>query len=173
MKIIEALKKIKDLKKKAEDLRDKIGTYCADMDHETPVYGTVDQQRAEISKWLQSHSDILKEISKLHLAIQKTNVGTVVPIELGGKTVQKTIAEWIVRRRELAGLEHKAWQKLGDRSLPATAQIKNTRLEPVEVRIRRYFDPKERDEKTELYRSEPMTIDATLEVVNAVTDLIE
>ena len=41
-----------------------------------------------------------------------------------------------------------------------------------EVRVRRYYDPAQRDEKLELYRSEPSTIDATLEVSNAVTDLI-
>jgi hypothetical protein len=30
MKIIEALKKIKDLKRKADDLKDKVTQYCAD-----------------------------------------------------------------------------------------------------------------------------------------------
>jgi len=42
MKIIEALKKIKDLQRKADDIKDKIGTYCADLDCENPVY--VDQK---------------------------------------------------------------------------------------------------------------------------------
>ena len=36
-----------------------------------------------------------------------------------------------------------------------------------------FFDPKIRDDKIEEYKSEPTTIDAKLEVVNAETDLIE
>ena len=43
---------------------------------------------------------------------------------------------------------------------------------PTPVKIRRYFVAKERDEKIELYRNEPEVIDRTLEVVNAVTDLL-
>jgi len=41
------------------------------------------------------------------------------------------------------------------------------------VKIRRYFDPKVRDVKVDLFRREPSVIDSTLETVNAVTDLIE
>lgn len=173
MKIIEGLKKQKDLAKKAEDIKAKIALNCVDMEHENPVYGTTDQQREQINEWLQSYSDILKEILSLRFRIQKTNVTCPVTIELGGKQVTKTIAEWIHRRRDLATTEALAWKCLTDKNLPAVGKIQQTNGTVTEVKIRRYYDPKVRDTKVELFRSEPSIIDSTLEVVNATTDLIE
>ena len=174
MKIIEAMKQIKALTVKAEDLRTKIGQYCADLDFETPTYGTTEnnEQRAQISSWLQAHSDVLKEILRLRVAIQRTNLATSVTITLGDKNVTKTISEWIHRRRDLSAFELTAWSMLTDRKLKEGVTVTSaggTR----EVRIRRYFTPAERDKNIDLYRTEPMTIDSTLEVINATTDLIE
>jgi len=170
MKIIEGMKKIKNLTEKAADLRGKISTFCADLTMETPTYP---DQRKQVSEWLQAHGDVLKEILKLRVAIQRTNLATPVTIELDGKQVTKPIAEWIHRRRDLAKLELDAWIKLGDRGL----KEQNIQTSPggvvTEVRIRRYFDPLERDQKQGLYRSEPSTVDAALEIVNATTELME
>lgn len=175
MKIIEALKSIKDLLKKAEDIRHKISVHCADMEHENPVYGTAAEQTQQISKWLQSHSDVLKEISDLRFRIQKTNVTKQVTMKLGDKDVTKSIAEWIHRRRDLAGLDHAAYKVLAskDAHLPPVGHMKQSNGTVVETKIRRYYDPKVRDEKLELYRSEPSIINGVLEVVNATTDLLE
>lgn len=169
MKLIEAMKKIKDLRIKADDLRKKVGTYCADQSHETPVY---DNQKAKVKEWTQGYSDILKEILSLRVAIQKTNLQTDVTMELGGKQVTKTIAEWIHRRRDLADLERSIWANIGDRGL-REGTIQTSTGEKTEVKIRRYYDPEERDKNVELFRSEPSVIDSTLEVINAVTDLVE
>ena len=169
MKLIEAMKKIKELRVKAEDLRKKVGTYCADQSHETPVYP---DQKAKVREWTQSYSDILKEILSLRVAIQKTNLATDVTVELGGKQVTKTIAEWIHRRRDLAELERSVWDSIGDRGL-REGTVQTSTGEKTEVKIRRYYDPEERDNKVELFRSEPSVIDRTLEVINAVTDLVE
>jgi len=169
MKIIEAMKQIKDLQRKAEDLRQKVGNHSADLDYETPLY---ENQKLQVAEWLQAHSDIMKEILRLRVAIQRTNILTEVTITLSGKDVTKSIAEWIHRRRDLAGYEQNAWGRLTDRNLregtitQSTGQLK-------EVKIRRYFDPLVRDRKIEEFRSEPHQIDSTLEVVNAVTNLIE
>ena len=170
MKLIQAMKKCKDLAIKAEDLRDKIGTYCCDLTIETPTYA---DQRKTVDGWLQAHSDILKEILSLRVAIQRTNLATNVEIELDGRHVKKSIAEWIHRRRDLAKLEQSAWAKLGDRGLKEQ-NVRTTADGPTtEIRVRRYFDPETRDNSVEKYRTEPSVIDATLEVVNATTDLIE
>ena len=169
MKLIEAMKALKQLNVKAADLMKKSGQYCADLDFETPVYP---DQKGQIREWMQSHSDTLKEILRLRVAIQRTNLATPVAIALGGKTVTKSIAEWIHRRRDLAKMEQAMWGTLGDRGLKegmATTTTGGTK----EVKIRRYFDPQERDEKTALYRDEPTTIDGTLEVINAITELLE
>jgi hypothetical protein len=169
MKIIEALKKIKDLARKADDLEAKVKQYCADLDCESPTYP---DQRAEVSGWLQSHSDLMKEILSLRVRIQRTNLDTQVTIELGDQFVTKSIAEWIHRRKDLAAKEEGVWRCLSDRGLKETNSYQLTPTSPVTmVKRRLYFDPKIRDSRVALYRSEPSVIDSTLEVINATTDL--
>lgn len=175
MKLIEAMKKSKELYAKAEDLRAKIGQHSADLDYETPAYP---DQAGQVREWLQSHSDVLKEIARLQFAIQKTNIATSVSVSLGDKIVTKSIAEWLFRRgpkdkKGLASLELAAWQRLTDRNLKEGQVQLAPQLQPMQVKLRRYFDPQQRDEKVEVYRSEPNMIDAALEVANATTDLVE
>lgn len=170
MKLIEAMKQIKALTIKAEDLRGKVAKYCADQSHETAVYG--DKQVSQIKEWIQAHHDVLQEIARLRVAVQTTNIKTNVTITLGGKQVTKSIAEWIHRRRDLAGLELAMWTGIGDRGL-REGTIQTSTGEKQEVKIRRYYSPIERDTNVENYRTEPGVIDSTLEVTNAVTDLVE
>lgn len=170
MKLIQAMKQLKNLAIKAEDLRKKIANHCADLTVENPTYP---DQRKTVTEWIQAHGDILREILRLRVAIQRTNLATSVTIELDGKQVSKSIAEWIHRRRDLAKLELECWQKLTDRGLKDSKIQTTPGGVTTDVFIRRYFDPAERDARQELYRSEPSTIDGTLEVTNAVTDLQE
>lgn len=170
MKIIEAMKQIKDLQRKAEDLRKKVAVHCAGLNFKTPTYGQ--EQRSTVDGWVQAHRDIVQEILRLRVAIQRTNIQTPVTIKLGDNSVTKSIAEWVHRRRDLAALDATMYQQLGDRGLKEQVG-RDTQGNPIEIRIVRYFDPKRRDELMEQFRSEPSTIDATLEVVNAVTDLVE
>jgi ribonuclease HI len=169
MKLIQAMKKLKDLNAKAADLRAKVQQNCADLTIETPAYA---DQKRQVGEWIQAHHDILKEILGLRVAIQRTNLATKVSVELDGKHIVKSIAEWIHRRRDLAKLEQSMWAVLGDRNL----KEQNVQTSPggpvTEVRIRRYFDAVERDKNLEVFRSEPSVIDATLEVVNATTELV-
>lgn len=173
MKIIEGLKMIKDLLRKAEDLRQKVGKYHADMSFETPMYSSYDEQKDVVRGWLQAHSDIMRDIAVLRLRIQKTNCLTKVTIELGGKQVEKTITEWISRRKDLSALDLQMWNTLNDRGLRESAMVKTSAGDTQEVKIRRYYDPVVRDTKKELYASEPSLVDAKLEIVNATTDLVE
>jgi hypothetical protein len=168
MKIIEALKQLKDLQRKAEDLRGKVKQHSAHMNFETPTYP---DQKAQVSMWIQSHTDILKEILHLRVAIQNTNLNTQVTIELSGKQVPKSIAEWIHRRRDLANFERDMWKQLTDRGLKEGMGM-NSMQQPVEVKIVRCYNPQERDERIMALESEPSLIDAKLEIVNATTDLL-
>lgn len=171
MKIIQALKSVKEHQVKADDLRKKIAQHAAYMSVETPVYP---DQKDQISKWLQGHEDITREIAVLSFRIAKTNVQTVVPIKIGEKVLSKSITEWIIRRRLLAELDQKAWLSLSDRGLQKEALIPSSSGgEPTKVTIVRCFDPVLRDEKVALYKSEPGLIDVTMETVNAITDLLE
>lgn len=170
MKIIQGLKKIKELMRKADDLDSKVNQHCADYDIQESLYP---DQKSQISQWIQSHSDLLKEVLSLRISIQKTNLETSVTMELDGKMVTKSIAEWVHRRRDLAKKEESMWRGLTTKNLQEVGVIRKDGAEKdVVVKRRVYFDPKERDEKIEYYRSEPATIDATLETVNAVTDLM-
>lgn len=169
MKIIEALKKINELTKKHVDLTEKIHQHCADMDFETSVY--VNQQE-KISEWLQSAKDIIQEIGRLKYCIQKTNVMTDVTIIIDDKEVTKSITEWINRRRLLAALDKKTWSSLTNRGLRDN-RIQQSQGTIIDVKVRYYFDPVKRDKMLDILTSEPFLIDSKLEVVNAITDLIE
>lgn len=170
MKLIQAMKKLKDLAVKAEDLRAKVRDNCADMDFMKPAY---EDQRATVDGWIQAHSDILKEMMRLRVGIQRTNLLTLVSIELNGTHVSHSIAEWIHRRRDLAGFEAGMWMSLTDRSLK-DQQTQAVKDAPITVlHVRRYFDPATRDQKVAEFKAEPSVINAALEVANAVTDLIE
>lgn len=170
MKLIQAMKKLKDLKAKVDDLKEKVSRHCADLNIATATYP---DQKRQVSEWLQAQHDILKEMLSLRVGIQRTNLGTHVSIELDGRHVSKSIAEWIHRRRDLALMERDMWQALTDRNLKEQ-DLQTMPGGPItQVRIVRYFDPVERDKMVSLYRSEPSVIDAALEIANATTELIE
>lgn len=169
MKIIEAMKRMKHLHEKCADLRTKVGQYCADADFETPTY---ENQAAQITEWIQSHADTIQEIARLRVAISRTNLATPVTIELSGHQVTKSISEWIHRRKDLAKLDLEMWSKLTDRNIKE-GFIPTTAGGTKEVKIRRYYEPKMKDAAMGSYKSEPSVIDGHLEVVNAVTDLLE
>lgn len=169
MKIIEAMKQVKDLQRKAEDLVKKVQENCVVSSIETPTY---EDQKQQVSEWIQAHSDILKKIMQLRVAIQRTNLHTLVVIELGGVNVEKCIAEWVHRRRDLAKLELSMWAGISDKRIKE-GMFGGPGGTPVEIKIVRFYDPKARDEKMSLFSSEPSLIDAKLEIVNAVTDIVE
>jgi hypothetical protein len=172
MKLIEALKGLKELKRKASDLRDKIARHSAYKSTETAVYGSKEDQTKQVKEWLQAHSDIIKEIEKITLAIHTTNLATMVTITIGGVDVTKSIAAWIIRRTELSGYDFQAWAGLTDRRIVEGYET-NSAGEKTQVSIVRCYDPKERDNKIGLYNEEPSLINSKMEVVNAITDLID
>lgn len=169
MKIIEGLKDIKALTKKAHDLREKVSKYHADFDHETSAYPN---QRDQVAEWVQSHHDTVKRILALKHLIKKTNIQVPVTITLGGVAVTRSISEWIDRRRELVSMEKALYASMNDRGLQeGTTTLSNG--EKIVKKIRRHYDAQTRDKKLDEYNEEPHLIDAQLEIKNAVTDLIE
>jgi hypothetical protein len=170
MKIIEALKKTKDLQRKSADILDKVKTHCADLDCENPIYP---DQKKQVAEWMQSYSDLVKEIGHLRYLIAKTNISTNVTIELDNKHVTKTITEWISRRKDLAKLEETLWRHLTDRNLKEANFTVTPTTPTIVVKKRLYFDPAERDRKVESFRMEPSKIDGVLEITNAITSLVD
>lgn len=170
MKIIEAMKRVKANKEKIADLQNRIGSVSAHLSHETPVYGP--ETREKIKEWAQSCDDLTKENVRLLTAIGRTNLATDVGITIGDRSVVKSIAEWIWRRREYAALDMATWQKMTDRGLREGQAQSSTGIN-LDIKLVRNYDPELRDKRIAEYKSEPHEIDAALEVVNAVTDLIE
>ncbi|MCK4307867.1 hypothetical protein KAW50_06560 [candidate division WOR-3 bacterium] len=169
MKLIEALKQTKDLTRKADDIKALVKSHCAISSLETQKY--LDQTK-QVSIWIQAYCDVLKEILRLRIAIQKTNLETEVTIKIDEKNVTKSIAAWIHRRRDLAAFELQIWQVLSDRGIHEGFG-KSPTGDPIEIKVNRFYSPAEKDKKMEVYISEPSIIDGKLEVVNAITDLIE
>jgi 2-succinyl-5-enolpyruvyl-6-hydroxy-3-cyclohexene-1-carboxylate synthase len=170
MKIIEAMKRVKANKEKIADLQQKIANTCANLSFETPLYGT--ETKAKIDEWLQSAVDTVQENIRLLTAIARTNLATQVSITLGEKSVSKSIAEWVWRRREYAAIDATTWTRLNDRGLKEGNLPTSTGVSTV-VTIQRHYDPDRRDKMLAMFKSEPHEIDAALEVVNAITDLVE
>jgi hypothetical protein len=152
------------------DLNQKIAGVSAHLSHETPLYGT--ETARKIEEWTQSCEDTVQESIRLLVAISRTNMATKATIRLNGRDVTKTLAEWVWRRREYAAVDLGTWQKMTDRNLREGAVASSTGV-PIEVKIVRNYNVERRDKKIAEYQGEPHEIDAALEVVNAVTDLIE
>ena len=170
MKLIEAMKRVKQNKEKITDLQKKVADHCANLSHETPVYGS--ETKTKVTEWLQACTDLSQENVRLLLAIQRTNLVTPVMLTIDGATVTKMIAAWVWRRREYAAMDLKTWQQLTDRGLKEGVAQTSTG-QPFELKITRHYDPVMRDTKVSVYKSEPHEIDAALEIVNAMTDLLE
>lgn len=177
MKLIEGLKEVKHTLRKMEDLRKKIGTFCADLDCMQSSYGTPEEQRKKVSEWLQAHNDLALNLTSLKKSIQKTNLETQVPIKIGELTVSRSITEWVIRRREIVDLQIAAYNALSDRGLGERGLRAMGNLEESKkfqtARVRFYFDASERDKMMDLLKGEKESIDKTLEISNAVTTLLE
>lgn len=169
MKIIEAMKRVKANKEKITDLQTKIAGVSANLSFETPIY---ENTKDKIKEWAQACHDLSKENVRLLVAIQRTNLQTIVTITLGENSITRPIAEWIWRRREYAALDLSTWAKMTDRNLKEGTGQSSVGTE-IKVTLVRHYDPELRDKKVAEFKSEPHEIDAALEVINAVTDLVE
>lgn len=169
MKIIEAMKRVKSNKQKIEDLRQLITNNSARHQHETPKY---EDASAKVLEWAQSAHDTMQENVRLLVAIARTNLVTQVTIKLGDNSVSRPIAEWVWRRREYAAMDLAVWSAMTDRGLKEGTVPSSTGI-PMEVKIVRAYSPEQRDRMVAMYKGEAGEIDSALEVVNAVTDLIE
>ena len=168
-KVIQAMKRIKENKEKISDLQEKIHKNAAHMSIEKLEY---DEPAEKVEAWVRSCLDLSQENVRLLTAIARTNLATEVTIDIGDNQIKKTIAEWVWRRREYAALDYATIGKLTDRGMK-DATIQNSAGGITEVKVIRNYNPLVRDARMEEFRSEPHRIDAALEVINAVTDLVE
>lgn len=173
MKIIEALKTLKANKKKVNDLIEKIKQTSAFLSNQTSPYGDQAATKAVVEGWLDSVRQTLRDNEVLTNRIHRTNVVTVVPIEVtAGFVIEKTIDEWLTRRKEGVDLHEDAFLALTDRGLRETF-VQQPNGENIPVTIVRNYDARARDTALATFAEEKGKIDSALEIVNATTDLVE
>lgn len=169
MKIIQALKQVKADRHKINDLTNRIRENSAHMESSKPVY---DKPAAKIKEWVQSIHDTQSNINALLIRIAKTNLATTVTIEIGGKQITKSIAEWIIRRREGVDADYQTWAAMTDCRLKANPITLPDGTLHVDQVVRN-FDPSIRDDNLAILSQEKSLIDSHLEIVNATTDLLD
>lgn len=101
------------------------------------------------------------EIAAEKLSSLQARHGRALTLELEGKTSNVVTFK-----------KKQAWSALTDRGIHE-GKTKGPDGDVIEIKIIRYYDPEVRDYQREALRVEPSVIDAALETVNAVTDLIE
>lgn len=171
MKIIEALKKVKYNRQKMVDLNTLLSQNAAHMESQTGHTPYSDPKR-KVKEWLQSIHDLQSDNAKLLSAIQRTNLETKVTIEvMEGQQVEKTIAEWIVRRREGVDQDYAACNALRTRLTQQAIQDAEGNISVDNVVYN--FSTEARDKRLMALSEEKSRIDSALEIVNATTDLIE
>ena len=173
MKIIEAMKELKLIEKKIVKNTEAIALYSSGFDVEKPAFETEAKQRDEVQSLVQSNEDLLKRYAMLKAAIDKTNLVTTVSL-MG---TDYTIHNLLVLKRKAGELLKKTYMSLNTSSadMRKNALISgynrgdNAKV-PVVIR---YFDEKKRNEKLNNIDNFLSAIDARLEVVNAVTNLVD
>lgn len=165
MKIIEALKAIKQYDRKIEKTQERIAAWCSyevdEKDPEPPLYNADD-----ISKMRQQISDWVSEKAKLRHLIHKTNVRTAV--EFDGKTFnidQLLILKTVVIPARLNVLKQLTRRSPSRRSFVDTADKK--------VKIIMQYDPKEREKEVDALEDMSTKISALLDTLTLNTSLLE
>lgn len=172
MKIIEALKKVKSNRVKMTDLIGLISANSAHMESASKSLPYANPSE-KVKEWLQSVADLEKDNARLLTRIQRTNLNTQVTIEMpNGVSVTKSIAEWIVRRREGIAIEVNAYTHLYAGNLKQSAS-KDSEGNIIIDNVVRNYDQEKRDIRLSHLNEERSLIDGTLEIINAVTDLEE
>jgi hypothetical protein len=171
--IVQALKKMKSLKEEVESTRQLLAAHSADYSNESPVYETVEKQKAQVQCWLQSIEDKLQAYAALSLRVKYTNLMTQVTMYLddGAKKLTLPLEQWIILRREISPIKQNVYASVGDRALK-DKEVRTSNGNTETVQVRRYYDPVARDTMLMRAKSLPALIDSNLEVVNATTPLM-
>ena len=166
MKLIEAMKELKLIVAKISRNREETIKYSSGLSNEKPVFETEKAQSEYVARLIQSTEDLVKRYLDLKSAIEYTNLKTKVTIH--GET--RSISEWLVYKRNLAGIRHHAYQAANDsvalgRKSKDAAALKD-------VQIVRYYDEAVMNAKLRNLIEILGSLDGTLEVINATTELM-
>jgi hypothetical protein len=167
-KIIEVMKNLKVIEKRMVANREKISKYAAIVSTERPVFDTESEQKKEVASLIQANMDLIVEYTKGKLLVDKTNAATIV--EINGKSY--SISELLLLKRKLAQEMIMTFGSLNDNQ--ATMRLRNAQTVDGKVpQVIRMYDERAKNEGTSFWQELYHTIDSRLEVINAMTDVVE
>lgn len=176
MKIIEALKNLKTIQKRIEKNCQQINEYCAYVSTETPAFETAEKQEAQVQSLIQSNLDLELEYLRLKRAIDNTNLFTNATIVTPTRTYTYPISELITIRRTAGQFRTRTYQSLNSgRAISRLQTYFNQKggVDPANpAKVVSLYKEEEKNAALLEWESLLSQIDATLEVVNATTDLI-
>jgi len=168
MKIVEALKEVKNIPKKIQGNNARLVQYASKVSTEKPQFATEDDQRKEVKSLIQSNSDLVARAIDLRICIAYTNL--MAEVEIDG--VKWRIAQLLDIKRKYAASMLQTFDSLNE----SAAQLRlrtATHIDPTQrPQIERMYDEKEKNKNKDKWQSLYDNIDYRLEVINATTDLI-
>lgn len=166
MTIIEGLKRLKVIEKRMAKNAEDITRYASMVSTEKECF---ENQKKEVGSLVQANGDLGKEYLRLKLQIEKTNFS--VTAEIGGETY--TITELLTIRRKMAARNMATYKALNDSAgtdrLASTPAVQSGKP----AYVVRFYDEKEKNQALLKWQELYDNIDARLEVLNAVTQLVD
>lgn len=166
-KLTEAMKELKIIEKKMSKNILLIEKYASQPSTDRLYFGERDAQEAEIKSLIQSNHDLSTEYLRIKIAIERTNLATVV--EFHGRHI--SIAELLVFKRKLCTGLIGTYNALDDRGTRTT--MRGSLSTGEKVTIERFYSEKFKNDSLRDWQDFYESIDGRLEVVNATTDLLE
>lgn len=171
MKLIEAMKEVKLLEKRIERNLTQIQQYATYNTITGPAFESADIQREEVAKLIQANGDLVTRAITLKGAIDRTNLDTIV--EHHGKKL--SIHELILLRIKWGHYMVGTYKSLN--TTVGMNQFNLVSRQGVDAtnppKLITLYDEQKKNEALKYWQELIEDIDATLEVVNAVTDLKE
>lgn len=171
MKIIEGMKELSLISKKLTVIKENLSKYSSLLSCEKPIFDSEQEQRDEILKLIQSGKDLITRWIYIKTAIEHTNLIT--RIKVCGKRL--TIAEALHWKRSMCQELEALYKCLTNTQ--SCAKLNNmmrgiTSLDNP-ITIVAMYDEKKKNEWINEHTEFIGSIDSTLEITNAITELID
>ena len=170
MKIIDALKDLPLIEKKIIKNIELINKYASYGSHVGAAFEGESEQKKEVSSLVQANNDLVDNLLSLRKRLNITNATVEVTIE----KLTYTVAEWIAFRQTGGRLLLDTYNNLNINKGSNDINTQKVNLsDGVPVAIVRCFDEKSKNNNINEIQDVLDQIDATLEKVNATTDLVD
>ena len=168
MKLIEAMKRLRVIEKRMEKNVEYINRYASTISSDKPLFDTEEKQRREVKALIQSNQDLMNEYLILKKKIESTNLSTVV--SMGGFSY--TISDLLVIKRRLAKLMMATFEALNENQGRQREKFSAVGPDGKRPYVVRFYNEEERNEGLRKWQELADNIDSRLEVLNAMTTIV-